>query len=199
MTWPPTEAGTISPTTANATISPIGRKKELSLNNPLHNTAFARAADRAHHNRGMTLVELLTVISIIIILMGMVLGAALGLMGKGRHKNAEGLLQNLAHGLESYQREHDMFLPDDDDNSSRPLWYALEYDGQFAEPLADNRLPDGTFTDELTGKTVTHFIYIDAWKIEIRYTCSKPWNTYELRSSGPDLVFDSPDDIYWPK
>jgi type II secretory pathway pseudopilin PulG len=155
--------------------------------------------------RAFTLIELLGVIAIIIILAGLVLGAAFGLQSKGAQKNTEALLETLAFALEAYHTDHRMYVPSEysppnpDETLTRPLWYALDYKGRYGLDSIPgrNRKADGEFTDAATGETVTHWYYVDAWKKGLEYTCTSDDNfqTCTLQSAGPDKTIGNEDDI----
>ena len=160
---------------------------------------IARRHITGDRSQGMTLIEILAVMSIILILAGAFTGAGFALLKRGQRRSTENTLQALATALDTYQAEHRMFVPADTANagevSSRPLWYALEFTSGNASVSGKFKRKDTIdVTDPATNDRVTGWIYVDAWKQPIRYTCTAPWKTYTLRSSGPDLSMSTGED-----
>ena len=143
----------------------------------------------------LTLIEILVVMSIMLILGTIVTGATMAMLKRVHHKNTENLLMEIARGLEQYEDEHHIFLPSDTDQSSRPLWYALEHETGLIEIEGENRFMEDTFTDPATNQGAAHFLYRDGWKLPLRYTCTDPFIEFVLRSAGPDGLFDTADDV----
>ena len=161
---------------------------------------LARRHITGSRTRGMTLIEILAVMSIILILAGAFTGAGFALLKRGQRTSTENTLKAIATALDTYQTEHRMFVPGGQGNtgevSSRPLWYALEFTAGHARTSGKFKQQDTVdVTDPTDNDRVTGWIYIDAWKQPIRYTCSAPWRTYEIRSKGPDLQLNTDDDI----
>ena len=147
----------------------------------------------------------MVVMGIMLILAGLTTGAAFALINRSNNKGAENLLEQIANGLEAYSLDHAMFVPSDDDESSRPLWYALEHDGEYVDVIAKFKyyekdpLPNTNIYDIPDpldpNKNLTHFIYLDPWKTELHYECTGNFRTATITSAGRDKVIGSGDDI----
>jgi len=144
---------------------------------------------------GVTLIEIIAVMAIIVILASIVTGGTIALVKRAQRSNTNSLLDQLANGLDAYKRDHRMYLPSDSQLSSRPLWYALEYEGDYGVGTGDkNKVYIGNFLDLDSGATVADFVYRDGWKSRLRYTCTSPWMSYLIESAGPDGKFGTADD-----
>ena len=154
---------------------------------------------RARAQMGLTLIEMLTVIGIIVFLAAAIGGASYALLRGGQRTATENLFEHIAHGLDMYRVEHRMYVPGDPANtydaSSRPLWYALEREGHHVEIPGKFKLKESRATDLATGETIDFFIYIDGWKKPLRYECDRPWQKYRLESAGPDRKWGTADDL----
>ena len=156
----------------------------------------------------MTLIELLVVMSIMTIIVSAIVVAVFAVMRRGQVQGTEGLLEQLALGLEQYKMSYRMYVPLSDvayvvnaadtaqlQRSTGALWQALELDGQFAAVPMTFKKEGGDFTDPKTGAIKKWCYYQDAWRQPLRYECLFPWKAYKLTSVGPDLAFDTGDDI----
>ena len=168
--------------------------------------AFLRVAAGKSGSSAFTLIELLAVMAIVVILAGAVTGAAFAIIKSVQRKSTNNLLTHLADGLEDYKLEHGMYVPHpvadvpaDHKMTTIRLWYALEHDNSYVATIGENRRflsagPEGN-TDPATGEDLAYFIYIDAWKTELLYTCEAPYKTFTIRSFGPDTTYDTEDDL----
>jgi len=154
---------------------------------------------RVRARAGVTLIELLTVIGIIIFLAAAVAGASYALLKGSQRKATENLFEQLASGLDAYRVDHRMYVPSEPTNpndiSSRPLWYALEHDAHYVEISGKFKQKDTETIDYATGDTVAFYIYIDGWRKPIRYTCEQPWRQFRIESAGPDRKWGTADDV----
>jgi len=138
---------------------------------------------------GMTLTEILVVISIMVILVTAVVAAAFRVSSKSPVQATRGLLEKLAVGLESYKATYRMYPPQDniaDPIGSPPppypdypqldlnpsptlqiqattflLWYALEYQGQgqFMAPVSSTYKAAGGCFTDSTNNSVQTWYY----------------------------------------
>jgi len=135
---------------------------------------------------------------IMIILAALTTGAAFALITHSHVKNTDALLQNIKNGLIAYSNDYYVFVPSDTLRSSRPLWYALEHDGAYIEVSPKNKYHEtgDDISDPLNpAQTLPFFIYRDAWKTELRYTCTGGFKKAVIQSAGRDKQFDTGDDI----
>lgn len=145
----------------------------------------------------------MVVMGIMIILAGLTTGAAFALINRSNNKGAENLLEQIANGLEAYSLDHAMFVPttgtdDDDEVSSRPLWYALEHDGGYIEVIHKFKFhEEGDDIDDPVnpGQSLARYNYCDPWKTGILYECTGNFRTATITSAGRDKVVGSGDDI----
>ena len=135
---------------------------------------------------------------IMILLAALTTGAAFALITHPQVKNTETLLQNIKNGLMAYSNDYYIFVPSDSDRSSRPLWYALEHDGGYIQVGPKNKYhrTGDDIPDPLNPtRTLPFFIYRDAWKTELRYTCTGSFKKAVVKSAGRDKQFGTDDDI----
>jgi len=176
------------------------------VNTKLHNPHSAIRTPQSF-SPGITLIEIMVVMGIMIILASLTTGAAFALINRSNNKGAENLLEQIANGLEAYSLDHAMFVPVDLPYSttspispnSRPLWYALEHDGGYIEVISKFKQADeAVLSDPLNDdQNLTHFVYQDPWKTEIHYVCSQTdgFRTATITSAGRDKQIGTDDDI----
>ena len=149
------------------------------------------------HFAAMTLIEILIVMGIMSLIVGAIAVASFGAQRKAQIRNTEALLEKIAQGLGQYKSDHRMYVPSDEDESTYPVWQAL--DGQYpisVEAKFKHYDEDyGTYTDPRTGEAVKRYQYQDAWKMVVHYECSPPYQSFTLTSDGPDMENGGGDDI----
>lgn len=153
----------------------------------------------------MTLIELITVMGIMVIIVSAIVVAYIGLQRHGQIKGTEGLFENLAVGLAQYRVQHRTYVwqpstiltsdPYQVQASTHALWMALEHDDHLVEVPSENKAVGGSQVDTGTGAFQQWYYYRDAWRQPVLYECFVPYTRFTLRSSGPDLVFGTGDDI----
>lgn len=127
--------------------------------------------------------------AIITILAGGLVGGAFAVVRHTKHKNTDNLLEQLANGLEVYYDDHRMYPPGNEDQNTARLWYALEKEGNYVEVGGSNKV------DYDEGPDTTDWRYEDGWSTELFYDSDYPYDSYDLRSAGPDKVWGSDDDV----
>jgi prepilin-type N-terminal cleavage/methylation domain-containing protein len=131
----------------------VARSPETALIAPNSKTCYISSMKRnfpfsgaRRHRSGFSLIELLVVMTIIMILSGIVIGALIKVNKQRDIKQTRVTLRNLALKLEEYASEHNGIYPVGEDASSSILFNALsgDYTGQ-------GRL----LRDQFTGKNST--------------------------------------------
>ena len=143
--------------------------------------------------RAMTLMEILMVMAIMTLIVSAVVAASFAAQRRAQVKGTEGFFEQIAVGLAQYKADHRMYVPSDDDDTTYPLWQALE--GTYIDVEAKYKLAGDTVTDPRTGQAIQRYQYQDAWKKLLWYGCAAPYDRFEIRSSGPDLEAETGDDI----
>ena len=147
-------------------------------------------------SRALTLIELLVVMAIITIIVSSITVAAYSIFKLSQKKATRNLFETIDVALEQYKQEYRMYVPQDFERSTYPLWHALEYEGGYRfNPESKHKEIGTTFTDPASDTQIRRYLYIDSWKTHIRYECAPPYSRYKLRSRGPDLEADTGDDI----
>lgn len=130
--------------------------------------------------RGFTMVELLAVITIIMILAGLVLGAAAWASRKGDLARCQGRMQLLKNALDEYKLDYGK-VPQGS--------YTLLYTELFSKPLSSGR-PGGERKPYISD---TNFLntskqFVDPWGNYFRYQAPGARNkeAYDLWSFGPN-------------
>jgi len=153
--------------------------------------------------RGLTLIELMAVMGIMIIIVSAIVVAAYGVQRQGQIKATKGFLEQLALALENYRAQYRVYVPHDvpvpDPNSpyeparveasSATLWIALEYVEKIDTISKEYKKKGGTSLAPDTGAQVDVYFYRDAWRQPILYECYPPFTHFKLTSFGPDLVY----------
>jgi len=159
---------------------------------------------------GLTLLELLVAIAIIVIMASMVFVATSGGWIDANTKQTQGTISLIQSAIEDYREFNGYFpepnelfikygvtFPDDPlgvTNHSASLYLLLNSipDSRKAlEKLTDNQVS----TVSSTGGQI-YFVFIDAWKQTIDYKFYAGINTYPvIISAGPDKIFNTFDDI----
>ena len=147
----------------------------------------------------ITLIELIVVMGIMLMLASALVVASFRLQTRGQIEGTKGVLEQLAQGLEAYRITHRMYVPGDPGNasdiSSWPLWYAVEYDGDYVTVADQYKEEHGDFENPATGAHVTIYRYVDAWGNPLVYECVGACQSFTLISRGKDLVLETGDDI----
>ena len=192
---------------------------DVPRGNPFNPGSTCRVSRVAHglrlaasaRGRGVTLIEVLTVMGIILFLAGVVATAAFTYLRRAQVKGTEGFMRTLGHALDMYREEHRMYVPHTDipsnfqvnagdegqlRASTYVLWYALEREGRHLSTSVDHRVKNSpitsadTMSDPQTGGVIELQAYQDAWKTLLLYECVPPYTSYMLRSAGRDKVFE---------
>ncbi|MCX7009579.1 MAG: type II secretion system protein GspG [Kiritimatiellaeota bacterium] len=136
---------------------------------------------------GFTMVELLAVITIIMILAGLVLGAAAWAGRKADLGRCQARMQIIKNALEDYKLDYGKYY-------QQPAAGPVPYAALFTTPLNTGR-PTGEKRPYLTE---TNFVnsssqLMDPWGVYFRYQAPGTHNkaTYDLWSFGPNGVDDS--------
>lgn len=160
----------------------------------------------------MTLVELLVVIAIISVIVSAIVVASLSALKAAQIKGTRGVMQKIAAALAQYRQEYKMYVPSGVDgidenpreDSTYPLWQALEHVAKYSPVPAANRLVGTTDPQD---STIIRYKYVDAWKQPLWYQCppldydtaSNSWvpeagdfSRFRIISSGPDLEMGKP-------
>jgi len=168
--------------------------------------------DRARH--GLTLVELLVVMAIMTIIASAITVAAIGAYANSQVKGTRNFFEKISAAMAQYRDIHrmnvalvvrnDPGVPSTSSStydawraqSSCGLWQALEYEG-IAGFSADPKFKEkwDAFANPQTGEKTARFRYVDAWRNPILYLCPPPYASFELRSAGKDLEWNTEDDI----
>jgi general secretion pathway protein G len=138
---------------------------------------------------GFTMVELLTVITIIMILAALVLGAAAFVSRKADEGRCQARMQFIKNALEDYKLDYGKYPPQPNTRSGYVPFSVL-----FTVPLASGR-PSGEKKPYLTE---TNFLnssaqLVDPWGKPFLYEAPGQYNTatYDLWSCGPNGADDS--------
>jgi len=126
--------------------------------------------------RGFSLVELLTVITIIVILAGIVIGALTQVNKSRAKKETTVRLQTLKKNLEDYSSDNGGVYPIGDDVLSKPVYKALsgDFSGRGDEPTGEIYWPQLLNSKSgLVKKEGGEFVIVDAFLNSFRYRSAK--------------------------
>jgi type II secretory pathway pseudopilin PulG len=155
---------------------------------------------------GLTLVELLIVMTIIVILASMILIATHGSWINADARQTEGTISLIKAALDDY-REFEGFFPNrylaadfNTVNTAYPVQMAhsaslyvvlnsVPDSRKILERLSDKQLSEVTIGNQ------TYFVFIDAWKTPLNYLYVNGMNFPQIISAGPDKIFNTADDI----
>ncbi|MFA6186311.1 MAG: prepilin-type N-terminal cleavage/methylation domain-containing protein [Phycisphaerae bacterium] len=160
---------------------------------------------------GITLVELIIVIAIIVIMAAAVYVVRKPAEDKGKIELTKSTIELLCGAIEQYNKFYNEF-PDPNDVDNIPNYFSTDCDSEAADPNKAERLsyrlslcPDAVaILNQINPKMVKNknnaddiLEYIDAWGMEFRYEYTKPekWNFPRITSAGPDGKFNTADDI----
>jgi prepilin-type N-terminal cleavage/methylation domain-containing protein len=151
--------------------------------------------------KGFTLVEIITVFTIIGILLGLILTASFNAINQSKIEKAKADIKSLKAALEMFEADAGFYPP-------RPSawrrnkfkswledgWYEDPNDGWNWKPVPGTVAPYMNFiTADLIkdpdSTDVNHFA--DPWGNWYEYTCDSPYDSYNLWSHGPDGVNNS--------
>lgn len=151
----------------------------------------ARATESDETRRGMTLVEILVVMSIIVIISGGVIVAASKLWRRSQKKRTEALIYRLEAALEDYKAECHHYPPDNGgpfhpansgfdealrcgDHGNRNLYYALMQAGLAYELKGDDLSTDLPHANFTTDPKLPPRVIVDAWGRTVFYNSHVP-------------------------
>lgn len=139
-----------------------------------------------HKKNGFTLVEMLTVLFIVSILAGIVLGVARYAAERARVSRAESDLYALSGALDNYFLVFGDY-PDVESVTNLITFSRETLNGDGDEYEFKNLLPQG-------------FTAVDPWKHPYVYNLKKPYDDviYDISSKGPDGKEGTSDDICTP-
>ncbi len=153
----------------------------------------------------LTLIEIIVVMAIMTILVSTLVVAGFSVQRRAQVRGTKGLLQKIAQALNQYRITYRVYVPQDNliDEAnpvqarrySLPLWQASEHEGQFLSVNAKHKAAGGPLTDPSTSSQATWYYYQDAWRKPLKYICGPPYNSFTITSSGPDLEWNTGDDI----
>ena len=148
------------------------------------------------YKMGVTLVEILIVVSIITILASMVIGMATRIGNQSKEKSLQDTFALLESALEEY-REHEGAFPDGvdpDPNVNSEILYEALYSIPGSRKILE-QISDSLIADK-GGPSDTPEIY-DPWGTILLYVYAPAQgdNFPELKSAGPDKNFGNTDDI----
>ncbi|MDD3119434.1 MAG: type II secretion system protein [Victivallales bacterium] len=147
-------------------------------------------SDRQYRHRPFTLVEILTVITIICILMGIGLGVYGLAMGKAKRAKTETLLNKIEVALENFKTKYGYYPQ----SKGGPFYLDLSNMGLPAAEIDNQRTFFNKNIDYETVKNNSSVKYngqdvlADAWEQPIYYQCPGAHNAgmFDLGSAGPD-------------
>jgi prepilin-type N-terminal cleavage/methylation domain-containing protein len=186
----------------------VARSPETALIAPNSKTCYISSMKRnfpfsgaRRHRSGFSLIELLVVMTIIMILSGIVIGALIKVNKQRDIKQTRVTLRNLALKLEEYASEHNGIYPVGEEASSSILFNALsgDYTGQGQAPTGPiywkelNDQKNAALVGTLQGKK----IILDSFGQSFRYRAALDKNgdlveevkndgDFDLWSVGPD-------------
>jgi type II secretory pathway pseudopilin PulG len=159
----------------------------------------------------MTLIELMAVMGIMVVIVSAIVIAAYGVQRQGQIKGTEGVMEQIVLGLSNFRAANREYVPQsngtfdftDDalvEATTRPLWTALEYEGDYLQQVPGaNKAVGGTISSLTPGPLENWYFYQDAWRRPLLYVCQSDaqglYSHFTLTSAGPDLVFGTGDDI----
>ena len=125
--------------------------------------------------KGFTLVELLAVITIIMILAGLVIGAAAWAGRKGDIARCQARMQTIKNALEEYKLDYNKFPQGS---------YSVLYNELFSKPISRGQRPYISETNFLNSSRY----FVDPWGSYFRYRAPGTRNqaTFDLWSIGPN-------------
>ena len=158
---------------------------------------------RAHYRSGVTLVEILVVLTIITVLASMVFKATSGLGKRSQERRQRAAFVLLDSALDAYYEAKDSFpvsglLSDyTDDDDWRRDNVELLYESLYAVPSARThllKLPPKRLDQWQGAANAVHLIY-DVWGTVLSYECVEGSAFPILLSAGPDKTFGTDDDV----
>jgi type II secretion system protein G len=153
---------------------------------------------------GFTLIEILVVLVILLILAGIVVGAAKYAITKGATSRAQAEIASMENALESYKSDNGIYPSSDAASTTRALAInnavndSISLYTALTTPKAYMTFKPGQLRlDPVTGKTYI----VDPFGLPYNYYChpiagdQKNSVTFDLWSYGPDNQNDTGDDI----
>jgi len=150
------------------------------------------------YKRGLTLVEMLTVVAIIALLATMVISIAARIDNQSKERSLESIFALLESALQEY-REYTGRFPE---QSEKDFTNAVVHSQYLCEQL--HRIPDsrrvldkisGSLIENKYGAVGTPPEIYDPWGTALDYRYVSGDNFPELVSAGPDKIFGNADDI----
>jgi prepilin-type N-terminal cleavage/methylation domain-containing protein len=146
------------------------------------------------HKAGVTLVEMLIVLAIIVLLISITIGVATSVQNKGKEqliKNTFGLLEGALQEYRDYMGSFPEAMDADPNLNCEILYRELERvpgSRQIMQEITDSLIDDKAGTPGLE-------IY-DPWSTVLDYRYDRAVDTFPvLTSAGPDGRFETTDDI----
>jgi prepilin-type N-terminal cleavage/methylation domain-containing protein len=150
------------------------------------------------HNRGVTLVEMLVVLGIIVVLAGIVVTAALRIDSQAKESELRNTFAVIGSALREYYEFKGQFPLQPERNSNNALAHVETLVKELRAVPAARLVLDkvsATLVKSEGGPGDLQSIR-DPWGTPIDYTYVVPDDTYpELASAGPDRTFGTGDDI----
>ncbi|MHC4060595.1 MAG: type II secretion system protein [Planctomycetota bacterium] len=168
----------------------------------IYNTSYARdlrgaGSNEARMQAGVTLIEMLIVLAVIMLLVSIAIGVATSVQNQGRErliKNTFGLLEG---ALQEYHDFNDVFPEQPELNFANAAAHSEILYGELNRIPASRKilqeLDDSVIKDSVP-PTGSMKIY-DPWSIVLDYRYDRAVDTFPvLTSAGPDRKFETPED-----
>jgi prepilin-type N-terminal cleavage/methylation domain-containing protein len=150
------------------------------------------------YKRGLTLVEMLTVVVIIALLATMVIGIAARIDNRSKERSLECTFALLESALQEYHEYTGRFPEQSEKNFTRAVVHS-EYLCEQLQRIPDSRKVldkiSGSLIENKYGVAGTPPEIYDPWGTALDYRYVPGDNFPELISAGPDKIFGNADDI----
>ena len=150
------------------------------------------------HNRGVTLIEMLVVLGIIVVLAGIVVTATLRVQSESKESALRNTFAVIGGSLREYYEFKGQYPLQPERNSANALAHVETMVQELRAVPASRLVLDKVGTAFVKGEGTTANLESvrDPWGTPIDYIYVVPDDTYpELVSAGPDRVFGTGDDI----
>ena len=153
---------------------------------------------RNKYNYGITLVEILVVVSVIAILATMVIGIAARINDQSKERGLESTFVLLESALQEYHEGTGKFPEQPEKNFANAAIHS-EFLYRELDLMPESRKILGRITESLVkneyGTVDTPSEIYDPWGMVLDYIYVPGDNFPEFVSAGPDKIFDTADDI----